>query len=51
MKNENLKEICDNFSLLQAGFTKALLGANNNEIDIEALNEMEKAIQALKKLK
>ena len=51
MKNENLKEICDNFTALQSNFAKVMFGASNNEIDIEALKEKKKAIEALKKLK
>lgn len=51
MTNNNMKEICDNFTALQSNFAKAVFGASNNEIDIEALNKMEEAIKNLKKLK
>lgn len=49
--NKHIKEICDSFTALQSNFAKVMFGASNNEIDIEALNEMQKAIEALKKLK
>lgn len=51
MTNNNMKEICDNFTKLQSNFAKVMFGASNNEIDIEALSKMEEAIKMLKKLK